>query len=117
MCEDSIEGLGRQDQKLIITERAGKNLLENDILLNLGIEVFQKQPPPHGPDLRKTPNISHIGTDVNRKKFASDRQPDQGLTHYYKVSLNYTYQADFPTLKKEPVDQRILSLTPILTNL
>ena len=71
------KGWDAKDQKLFITEGAERNLLGNDILPNLGIEVQQKQAPPNGPELRKFPNKSPIGTDVNQIKFTSDRQPDQ----------------------------------------
>ena len=37
------------NQKLFINKGAERNLLGNDILPNLGIVVFQKQPPPNGP--------------------------------------------------------------------
>ena len=71
------KGWDTRDQKLFITEGANGNLLGNDILSNLGIEVIQKQPPPNGSELRKTPKRSPVGTDVNETKFASDRKPDQ----------------------------------------
>ena len=71
------KGWDASDQKLFITEGAERNLLGNDILLNLGLLVFQKQPPPNGSELRITQKVSPIGIDVNQIKFASDRKPDQ----------------------------------------
>ena len=71
------KGWDASEQKLIITEDAGRNLLGNDILPNLGIVVLQKQPPPNGPELQRTQKESPIGIDVNQIRFASDRKPDQ----------------------------------------
>ena len=71
------KGWDARDQKFFITEGAEKNLLGTDILPNLGIELHQKQPLPNGSKLRITQKGSPIGIDVNQKKFASDRKPDQ----------------------------------------
>ena len=71
------KGWDARYQKLFITEGAERNLLENDILPSRGIEVLQKQPPPHGSELRKTQKGSPIGRDVNQIKFASGRKPDR----------------------------------------
>ena len=86
------KGWDAKDQKLFITEGVERNLLENDILPNLGIEVLQKQPSPNGPELRQFPNKSPFGTDVNQIKFSSDRQPDQDidtpLQREFKVNIS-----------------------------
>ena len=71
------KGWDASDQKIFITEGAERNLLGNDILPNLGIVVFQRQPPPNGSELRKIQKGSPIGIDVNQIRFASDRKPDQ----------------------------------------
>ena len=71
------KGWNASDQKLFITEGAEKNLLGNDILPNLGIVVLQKQPPPNGPELRRTQKGSPNGIDVNQIRFASDKKPEQ----------------------------------------
>ena len=71
------KGWEARDQKLFITEGAERNLLGNDILPNLGIVVFQKQPPPNGPKSWKDQKGSPIGIDVNQIKFASDNKQDQ----------------------------------------
>ena len=65
------------DQKLFITEGAEKNLLGKDTLPNLGIVVFQKQPPPNGSKSQKFQKGSPIGRDVNQRRFASDSKQDQ----------------------------------------
>ena len=71
------KGWEANDQKLFITEGAERNLLGNDILPNLGIVVFQKQPPPNGPKSWKDQKASPIGTNFNQIKFASDNKQDQ----------------------------------------
>ena len=71
------KGWEANDQKLFITEGAERNLLGNDILPNLGIVVFQKQPPPNGPKSWKDKKASPIGTNVNQIKLASDNKQDQ----------------------------------------
>ena len=71
------KGWEANDQKLFITEGAERNLLGNDILPNLGIVVFQKQPPPNGSKSRENQKVPPIGTNVNQIKFASDIQQDQ----------------------------------------
>ena len=65
------------DQKLFITKGAERNLLGNDILPNLGIVVFQKQPPPNGSKSREIQKGPPIGIDVNQIRFASDSKQDQ----------------------------------------
>ena len=71
------KGWDAKVQQLFITERADRYLLRNDILLNLGIEVLQKQPLPTVLDVRKTPSKPPLGIDVNQIKFETDRQPCQ----------------------------------------
>ena len=73
------KGWDAKEQKLFITYGAERSLLGNDMLPNLGNEVLQKQPPSYGPDSLKAPSKSPIGTDVNQKPIASDRQPGQDL--------------------------------------
>ena len=58
-------------------EGAEKNLLGNDILPNLGLVVLQKQPPPYGPELRRTQKRSPNVIDVNQIRFASDKKREQ----------------------------------------
>ena len=65
------------DQKLFINEGAERNLLRSDILPNLGIVVFQKQPPPNGSNSWKIQKGSPIGIDVNQIRFASDSKQEQ----------------------------------------
>ena len=70
------KGWNASDQKLFITEGAERNLLGNDLLPNLGIVVLQKQPPPNGPELRRTQKGSPNEIDVNQIRFASDKKPE-----------------------------------------
>ena len=71
------KGWEARDQKRFITEGAERNLLGNDILPNLGIVVFQKQPPPNGHKSWKNQKGSPIGIDVNQIRFASYSKQDQ----------------------------------------
>ena len=71
------KGWDTSNQKFFITEGAERNLLGNDILLNLGIVVLQKQPPPNMSESRKIQKGSPIGIHVNQIRFASDRKQDQ----------------------------------------
>ena len=71
------KGWDASEEKLFLTEGAERNLLGNDILPNLGIVLLQKQPPPNGPELRRTQKVSPIGIEFNQLRFASDRKPDQ----------------------------------------
>ena len=71
-----------------------KNLLGKDILLNLGIEVLQKQAPPTVLDVEKTPSKPPVGIEVNQIKFELDRKPCQMSTHQLNVCSNCIYQFD-----------------------
>ena len=94
------KGWDAKHQKLFITEGAERNLLGNDILPNLGIEVLQKQPLSNGPELRKTPNRSPIGTYLNQINFASDRKPDQDQDTPLQSEFKAYISNRFPDLIK-----------------
>ena len=73
------KGWDAKNQQQFIGKGAERNLLGNDILLNLGIKVSQKQPPPIVSDTR---SIRHtvrltVGIEVSQMKFESDSQPSQ----------------------------------------
>ena len=94
------KGWDASDQKRFITEGAERNLLGNDILPNLGIVVFQKQPPPNGPELRRIQKGSPIGTDVNQIRFASDRKSDQNQETPSQSEFKTYISKQFPDLIK-----------------
>ena len=91
------KGWEANDQKLFITEGAERNLQGNDILPNLGIVVFQKQPPPNGLKSREDQKVSPIGINVNQIKFASDNQQDQNQETPSQSEFKLTYQSTFQT--------------------
>ena len=89
------KGWDAKAQQLFITERADRNLQRKDILLNLGIEVLQKQPPPTVIDVRKT-----LGIDVNHIKFETDRQPCQHVATPIQREFKLYISGRFPDLLK-----------------
>ena len=82
------KGWEASDQKLFTTEGAERNLLGNDILPNLGIVVFQKQPPPNGPKSWKDQKGSPIGINVNQIKFASDNKHETPSQSEFKTYIS-----------------------------
>ena len=93
-------GWDASDQKRFITEGAERNLLGNDILPNLGIVVFQKQPPPNVSELRRIQKGSPIGRDVNQIRIASDRKPDQNQETPSQSEFKTYISKQFPDLIK-----------------
>ena len=85
---------------MFITEGAERNLLEKDILPNLGIDVLQKQASPTVLDVRKAPSKPPVVIDVNQIKFETDRKPCQHVDTPIQREFEFFKSGRLPDLLK-----------------